>query len=367
MKLNSSFDSVSGIAVGPLEWPCVFVVVANVLHYFSFEICFRSEDASCDKIPLNLRKPYLDLIKPGTISGSIVHVHIRVFMQEERNAFGLMGGEIVGDNMNLFTLRLGTDQVGEEGHELGAGMSIGGFTHDCATRGIQRRIKRDRAVTVILKSVPFGSSRRKRQDRIKPVECLNGGLFVDTEDRRMGRGLQIQTKNFGCFALKIRIGAELVATQTVRLQTGFSPHPGDSHVRATEFSGQSARTPVSRSICRFAMQGPVNDSRFKFRAAGFGLAAFVPAVKTPKSFISKALFPQPHRVNTATNFSSYFAQAATTRPLKDDPGSPRVLRPSYPAAQRAVEFSTFWRADNQSIFHTRQNTASVSEVKVTVH
>ncbi len=51
------------------------------------------------------------------------------------------------------------------------------------------------------------------------------GLFIDTEDRCMRRGLQIQTNDFGCFALKIRIGAELVATQSVRLQTLPWPTP----------------------------------------------------------------------------------------------------------------------------------------------
>ena len=360
MKLNGSFDSPSGITVSPLERPCVRVVVANILHDFSFEICFRREDPSCDKVPLYFRKPYLDLVEPGTVGRSIVHVHIGVFAQEQLDAFGLMGGEIVGDDMDLFTLRLRTHQVGEEGHELGAGMTIGGFADDGSSGGIQCRIQRDGPVTVVLESVPFGSSGRKRQDRIKPVERLDGGLFIDTEDRGMGRGLQIQTNDFGRFALKIRIGAELIATQSVRLQTGLGPHPCDSHVRATQFPGQSTCAPVSRSICWFAVQGPVNDTRFKFFGARFGLPSFVPAVKPPESLISKALFPEPHRVHTATDFSSYFSQAATTHSLKNDPGSSRVLAPSRPAAHGAVEFATFWRANNQSIFHTRHNTASVS-------
>ena len=87
----------------------------------------------------------------------------------------------------------------------------------------------------------------------------------------MGRGLEIKAENLGRFALKIRIRTQFVAAQPVRLQPGFSPHARDSHVRATQFLGQSARTPVSRSICRFAMQRPVNDTCFKFFTARFGV------------------------------------------------------------------------------------------------
>ena len=149
MKLNGSFDSASGITVSPLERPCVRIVVANILHDFSFEICLGREDPSCDKVPLYFRKPYLDLVEPGTVGRSIVHVHIGVFAQEQLDEFGLMGGEIVGDDMDLFTLRLRTHQVGEEGHELGAGMTIGGFADDSSSRGIQCRIQRDGPVTVV--------------------------------------------------------------------------------------------------------------------------------------------------------------------------------------------------------------------------
>ena len=165
-------------------------MVANVFHDFSFEICFGSKDSSCDKIPFYFRKPYLDLLEPGTVGRRIVHVDITVFGQEELNAFGLMGEEIVGDDMNLLTLRLRTDKIGEKGHELGAGMSIGRFTYDGSAGGIQSRIQRERSVAVVLESVPFGSTGRKRQNRVESVERLNGGLFVHTEDHSMGRGLR---------------------------------------------------------------------------------------------------------------------------------------------------------------------------------
>ena len=69
-----------------------------------------------------------------------------------------MGGEIVGDDINLFTLRMRTDQIGEKGHELGTGVSIGRFAYDGTTGGIQGRIQRERSVAVVLESVSFGST-----------------------------------------------------------------------------------------------------------------------------------------------------------------------------------------------------------------
>ena len=215
-----------------------------------------------------------------------------------------MGGEIVGDDINLFTLRMRTDQIGEKGHELGTGVSIGRFACDGTTGGIQGRIQRERSVAIVLESVPFGSTRGKRQGWIEPVERLNGSLFVHTENRRMGRGLEIKTDYLGCFALKIRIRAQFVAAQPVRLQTRFSPYTRDSHMCATQLIGQSARTPVSRSIFRLSVQGPVNDTRFEFFATRFGVTTFVSTIKTSQSFVSKTSFPKPDRIYTTTDLSS---------------------------------------------------------------
>jgi hypothetical protein len=45
---------------------------------------------------------------------------------------------------------------------------------------------------VVLEAMALGATGRQRKNRIKPVQCLNGGLLVHTEDGCMLGRLQIQ-------------------------------------------------------------------------------------------------------------------------------------------------------------------------------
>src|SRR5690242_6160136 len=48
------------------------------------------------------------------------------------------------------------------------------------------------AWAVVLEAVSFRARRRKRKDRIEPVQCLDCGLLIDTESRSMLRRIHIQ-------------------------------------------------------------------------------------------------------------------------------------------------------------------------------
>jgi len=54
-------------------------------------------------------------------------------------------------------------------------------------------------------SVTLGSSRRERQNRIEPVQRLNRGFFIHTEDGGVLRRIQVQAKKLGSFAFELRI------------------------------------------------------------------------------------------------------------------------------------------------------------------
>ena len=44
-------------------------------------------------------------------------------------------------------------------------------------------------MAIVFKTMALGPPRRQRQHRIKPVQGLDGGLFVDAKHRRMRGGL----------------------------------------------------------------------------------------------------------------------------------------------------------------------------------
>ena len=108
-------------------------------------------------------------------------MNLRVRLEELLDLPGLVGGEIVGDDVDFFAARLVHDDIGKEGDEFSRGVPRRGLAQYLSVLGIEgrvERVERERSMPVVLKAMPLGSSRRQRQHRIKPIEGLNGGLFV---------------------------------------------------------------------------------------------------------------------------------------------------------------------------------------------
>ncbi len=76
-----------------------------------------------------------------------------------------MRGKIIQHDVNLprpFGL---ADQFRQKGNEIGAGMAFRRLAFDLSGLHVQRRIQRQRAVTIVFEPMPLGSARRQRQDR----------------------------------------------------------------------------------------------------------------------------------------------------------------------------------------------------------
>ena len=90
-------------------------------------------------------------------------------------------------------------------------------------------------MTKILKPMPLGSPGGERQNRVKSVESLDSALFIDTEDRRVGRRLNIQANNVGSLLFKLGVVAGHVATRAMRLNTEMAPDAADAGLANAEF------------------------------------------------------------------------------------------------------------------------------------
>ena len=110
------------IAVGPADRLRRFVVAMDVSTNLASEVSDGGENAARQQVSLDLRKPELDLIEPRRIGRRKVQMHVRVLEQKCPHGLCLMGGEIVGDHMNLSPLRLTGDDVAEKVDKGGAGM-----------------------------------------------------------------------------------------------------------------------------------------------------------------------------------------------------------------------------------------------------
>ena len=103
-------------------------------------------------------------------------------------------------------------------------------------------------MTKILKSMPLGSPGGERQNRVKSVEGLDSALFIDTEDRGVGRRLNVQANNVGSLLFKLRVVADQVSTRAMRLNTEMAPDTAHARLTNAQLFGKPIAAPMGRTI-----------------------------------------------------------------------------------------------------------------------
>src|SRR5437588_6725454 len=93
--------------------------------------------------------------------------------EEFLDPLGLMGGEVVDDDVDLLSARLTNDEIGKEGDELFGGVARGRHANDFAASGVESGVERKSSVAVVLKTMAFSSAGREGKDRIEAVQGLD--------------------------------------------------------------------------------------------------------------------------------------------------------------------------------------------------
>src|SRR5262245_33679230 len=122
-----------------------------------------------------------------------MEVHLRMAAQELIHPSGLVGRQVVENDVDLLILGLAGNKLTQEGHELLTGMAVGRTSYDTSCFGVQRRVERQRAMTEVLEAMPLQATRGKGQNRVQAVKRLDGRLLVDTKHSRMLRWIQVKT------------------------------------------------------------------------------------------------------------------------------------------------------------------------------
>ena len=208
-----------------------------------------------------------------------MQLHSRMVGEVVTNQLGLVGGDIVQDDVDLLALGLGGNQRTEKGNELGTGMAGRRLPDHLSILGVESGVQRQRPLADVLEAVTFGPARRQGQDRVSAVEGLDCGLLVQTEyDCVLGR-VHIETDNVGRLGLEVGIVGGHVAFETMWLDAGPRPDPSDSHVRDSQMLGQLAAAPMSTPVRR-SLSCSRQDSSFQTTAVSAGSFALVPSVQT---------------------------------------------------------------------------------------
>ena len=189
-----------------------------------------------------------------------VKLHAGMSLKEVSNELCFVGREVVEDDMNLLSRRAQREHFFEEGNEVAAGVASRGFPVHPAGLGVQRGIQRKRSMPVVLESVTLGTSRRKRQNGVEPVQSLDGGFLIDAEHGGMLRRLQVQAENVGGFTFELGIVAGQITLQAMGTQARFFPDSMDLVLADSQRSCQFAATPMGGTVARFLAGGGQNPS-----------------------------------------------------------------------------------------------------------
>ena len=143
---------------------------------------------------------------------------------------------------------------------------------------------------VVLEAVAFGASRRERQDGIKTIQGLNGGLLIDAEHGCVLGRVQIEAEDVGGFAFELGIVARHVAFEPVRLQAGFLPNPMHGIFADAQHGSQFAATPVRGPVAGFFPRSG-QDAGAHSGSQHTGLLAGMIGVQSLKPILPEALLP----------------------------------------------------------------------------
>src|SRR6476619_1723360 len=104
--LLAASDSTGWIEVLPFNGFGFLVVLTDVAHEFFIQILDRGENPSRDDIALDLGEPQFYLIEPGGIRRGKMQMNVGMTSKEFLHLRGFVRGEIIGDEVDLFTLGL---------------------------------------------------------------------------------------------------------------------------------------------------------------------------------------------------------------------------------------------------------------------
>ena len=224
----------------------------------------------------------------------------------------------MADRVDLLVCALNGDNHSEEGDEYCARMSRRRFAENIARCCIKRSVQREGAVPVVLEPVTFGSSGREQQHWNQPVQSLNRCFFVQTENSRMRRRMDVQPMISAAFASN---SGSFDAMYRSR-RWGFNPRLAQT--RATIMCDTPSA--LASLDCSSAWTRPWVFSASRQESVPRSWPHLLPAlgpmpgIQPPKPFCTKT---PPLSVDVVWRARQLFADGMPTRPIIQHDDQPR--------------------------------------------
>ena len=89
------------IAIGPADRLRRFVVTMDISTNLARQVGDRRKDAARQQVPLDLRKPELDLIEPGRVGRREMQPDFRMIDEEAANRLRFVGRQVIENDVDL--------------------------------------------------------------------------------------------------------------------------------------------------------------------------------------------------------------------------------------------------------------------------
>lgn len=290
---------------------------------------------------------------------------VAVHGQEFAHLRGLVGREIVGDDVNLFALGLVGHDVGEKGDELGRGVTSSRLAQHLAGQRAKGCIQRQRAATEGLKAVTLDAPWRQRQHGGQAIQRLDGRLLIDAKHRRVLRRVQVQPNHIGRLGFKVRIVGGEIAFEQMGLDAVLGPDSHHRHVRdvAAQPCGQFARGPVCGAVSGL-VSGGAREPRFQTIGHLVALTPRMTSKQARQAIAFEAFAPA---INKAVATVQLGANLGPREAIGQQQDHARVARRIGPAVLRCrllLTFHAFAFGECHRLLRSRCNDTSFLNVTV---
>ena len=217
-------------------------------------------------------------------------MHVEMSGKKLLDPLCFVGGQVVGDDVNLLPFGLARNYLTKESNKLFTGVPVSCLPNHLSRLSVECPIERKRPMSVVLKPMSLSPSGRQRKYRIQAVQRLNSCLLIYAKHGCVLRRVHVQPDDVGCFGFKVRVIGDHVALNPVWLQLSSPPHASDHHMTHPELLAQPTGTPVGRTITR-TFERMCQNSSFQFRCQSRNFSTFMPRIQISQATFEKTFLP----------------------------------------------------------------------------
>ena len=213
----------------------IIVVGVDVLRDGTGDIAYALKDPATKAVDCEIAEEAFDHVKPRSTSRSEVDVESRIPLEPGFYLFVLMGGIIVADDMDVFSLgNIAADQVEKANPFLVAVLFHAG-ADNLTAEGIHSGEQRGCAIALVIMSHRLATTLLQRKPRLSPVQSLNLTFLIAGEDQRVLWRVEIETDDVFEFFLKLFVVGKFETGHPMGLQS--VRRPDTSYAGCTDSRG----------------------------------------------------------------------------------------------------------------------------------